>query len=87
MGSFTPLVSGTNGGMGNERQRFLKHLANKLAQKDGEPYNNVINWLRTVITFELLRSVHACIRGSSVPFRKIGHSLDDCRVNAVTAGI
>ena len=27
MGSFTPLVFGTNGGMGNECQRFLKHLS------------------------------------------------------------
>ena len=32
MGSFTPLVFGTNGGMGNECQRFLKHLADKIPQ-------------------------------------------------------
>ena len=37
MGSFTPLVFGTNGGMGNECQRFVKHLADKIAQKDTEP--------------------------------------------------
>ena len=37
MGSFTPLVFGTNGGMGNERQRSLKHLPDKIAQKDTEP--------------------------------------------------
>ncbi|CAH3044097.1 unnamed protein product [Pocillopora meandrina] len=42
MGSFTPLVFGTNGGMGNECQRVLKHPANKIAQKDTEPYNTVI---------------------------------------------
>ena len=53
MGSFTPLVFGTNGGMGNECQRFLKHLADKIAQKDTEPYNTVIAWLRTQISFEL----------------------------------
>ena len=64
MGSFTPLVFGTNGGMGNECQRFLKHLADKIAQKDTEPYHVVITWLRTQISFELLRSVHACVRGS-----------------------
>ena len=29
MGSFTPLVFGTNGGMGNECQRFLKYLADR----------------------------------------------------------
>ena len=39
MGSFTPLVFGTNGGKGNECQRFLKHLADKIAQKDTEPYH------------------------------------------------
>ena len=37
MGSFTPLVFGTNGGMGSECQRILKHLADKIAQKDTEP--------------------------------------------------
>ena len=64
MGSFTPLVFGTNGGMGNECQQFLKHLADKIAQKDTEPYHVVITWLRTQILFELLRSIHACVRGS-----------------------
>ena len=54
---------------------------------NNKPYNNVINWLRTVISFELLRSVHACVRGSRVPFRNIGDSLDDCRINVATAGI
>ena len=32
----TSLVLGTNGGMGNECQRFLKRLADKIAQKDIE---------------------------------------------------
>ena len=68
-GSVTPLVFGTNGGMGNECQRFLKHLADKIAQKGTEPYHIVITWLRTQISFELLRSVHACVRGSRTPFR------------------
>ena len=87
MGSFTPLVFGTNGGMGNECQRFLKHLADKIAQKDTEPYNTVIPWLRKQITFELLRSVHACVRGSRTPFHsKIEHFLD-CKINVATAAI
>ncbi|CAH3115390.1 unnamed protein product, partial [Porites lobata] len=68
MGSFTPLVFRTNGRMGNECQRFLKRLAGKIAQKDTEPYHVVITWLRTQISFELLRSVHACVRGSRTPF-------------------
>ena len=39
MGSFTPLVFGTNGGMGTECHSFLKHLAEKLSQKEGDPYH------------------------------------------------
>ena len=31
VGSFTPLVLGTNGEMGNQCQHFLKHLAHKIA--------------------------------------------------------
>ena len=87
IGSFTPLVFGTNGGMGNECQRFLKHLADKIAQKDTEPYHVVITWLRTQISFELLRSAHACIRGSRTPFRsKIEQSVD-CKINVASADI
>ena len=87
MGSFRSYVFGTNGGMGNECQRFLKHLADKIAQKDTEPYNTVITWLRTQISFKLLRSVHARMRGSRTPFRsKIEYSLD-CKINVATAGI
>ena len=66
MGSFTPLVFGTNG------------------RRTSQPYNTVIPWLRTQISFELLRSVHACVRGPRTPFHsKIAHSLD-CKIN-VTA--
>ena len=87
MDSFTPLVFGTNGEMRNECQRFLKHLADKTAQRDTEPYNTVVAWLRTKISFELLRSVHACVRGSRTPFHsKIEHSLD-CKINVATAEI
>ena len=50
MGSFTPVVFGTNDGMGNGSQRFLMYLADKIAQKDTELYNTVIAWLRTQIS-------------------------------------
>ena len=70
MGSFTPLVFGTNDGMGNGCQPFLKYLADKIVQKDTELYNTVIAWLRTQISFEQLRSVHACVRGSRTPLQR-----------------
>ena len=46
MGTFTPLVFGTNGGMGLDCQNFLRTLANTLSTKNDEPYASVISWLR-----------------------------------------
>ena len=59
MGSFTPLVFGTN--VEWETQRFLKHLADKIAQKDTEPYH-IESLGSGHISFELLRSVALEIR-------------------------
>ena len=87
MGSFTPLVFGTNGGMGADCNCFLKRLAEKLSEKNEEPYHITITWIRTLLSFEILRSVHTCARGSRTPFHKIpqGDFIDDCRLNATQA--
>ena len=70
-----------------KKRKYQKHLADKIAQKDTEPYNTIIAWLTTQISFEFLRLVHACVRGSQTPFdSKIEHSLD-CKINVATAGI
>ena len=59
MGYFTPLVFGTNGGMGPECQMFLRNLAEKLCRKKRESYAIVMSWLyRTHLSFEILKSVH-----------------------------
>ncbi len=50
-GSFTPLVMGTNGGMGSECERFVKCLAAKLAEKQNDNYNSVMTWLQTKLPF------------------------------------
>ena len=42
MGSFTPLVFGTNGRMGADCNCFLKRLAEKLSEKNEEPYHITI---------------------------------------------
>ena len=81
MGSFTPLVFGTKGGMGVECQMFLRHLAEELSKKDGEPYAAVIIWLRTRLSFEILRSVHLCVRGSRKPFRSANEVVNDFRLS------
>ena len=68
-GTFTPLIFGTNGGVGEECQRFLTHLAVKLAEVSGDEYGTVITWLRIRHSMELTRASLLCLRGSRVPFR------------------
>ena len=87
MGSFTPLVFGTNGGMVANCNCFLKRLAENLSEKNEEPYHITITWIRTLLSFEILTSVHTCVRGSRTPFQKIprGGFIDDCRLRATHA--
>ena len=87
MGTFTPLVFGTNGGVGEECQKFLKHLAEKLSRKNGEDYATVITWIRTRLSFEILKSVHLCTRESRSPFRAKDEHIDEFKLNSVTAEV
>ena len=77
IGSFTHLVFGTKGGMGSECTQLFKPLASKLSLKKGEPYSTVIAWLRTAVSFEIIRFAHACVKGSRVPFCKDQSFFDD----------
>ena len=49
MGSVTPLVFGTNGGMGADCNCFLKRLGEKLSEENEEPYLITITWIRTLL--------------------------------------
>ena len=73
------VVFGTNGGMG---KLFLSNLADKLSRNNGESYASAISWLETCISFEILKSLHTCLRGSRTPFHKNADFLDDFSVNA-----
>jgi len=50
MGSFIPLVFGANGGMRADCNCFLKRLAEKLSEKNEEPYHITITWIRTLLS-------------------------------------
>ena len=86
MASFTPLGLGTNGGMGVDCNWFLKRLAEKLSEENEETYHTTVTWIRTLLTFEILRSVRTCVRGSRTPSHKIlqGDFIDDCYLNAIS---
>ena len=65
---------------------FMKHLAEKLAEKDVEGYPFVIRWLRTRTSFEILKSVNTSIRESRQPsFRN--EVVDDFKVNCTASDL
>ena len=91
-GHFTPLIFGTNGGIGSEGQLFLKKLATGLSIQQDESYASVMTWLRTKLSFVILKSVHTCIRGSRTPFKKPSYyadtnAVEDCALNVFSAGL
>ena len=63
-GTFTPLVFTTTGGMSDECQRYYSRLAELLAVKNQESYASTIAWIRTWVSFAILRSAMVCLRGS-----------------------
>ena len=56
--------------MAQEATIFYKRLATLLASKWNDEYCKVMGWLRCVLSFSLLRSAIACIRGAR---SSIGH--------------
>ena len=70
--TFCPLVFACTGGAGPSASKALKQLASKLSARKEDSYANIISYLRTKISFALLRSSIFCIRGSrKLRFRKI----------------
>ena len=69
--SFTPLVLSATGGMAKEATIFYKRLAVCLSSKWDQPYSMTLAWLRSRITFSLLRSAIQCIRGAC---SSVGHA-------------
>ena len=63
-GSFQPLVFLTTGGTGPCCTKVIKRMAGKIAEKKGENYSHVMNFVRTRLRFALLRSVLIAVRGS-----------------------
>ncbi len=87
-GSFTPLIIGTNGGMGTECKAFMKNLADLLSRKQQEEYGPTIALLRTKLSFEVLRSTMLCVRGSRRPWRSnVARVTSDFALDVGEAGI
>ena len=63
-GSFTPVVLSAFGGFGRETSKFISTLISKISERHDLQLSSVANYIRTKISFELVRSQIMCIRGS-----------------------
>ena len=63
-GSFTPIVTSSCGGFGKETSVFVSKLIEKVAEKNRVERSQVAGYIRTKVSFKLIRSKVACIRGS-----------------------
>ena len=81
-GCFTPLVFTTGGGMAPEATVCVKRLSSMIAEKRQEHYSVVMGWLRCAISFCLLRSSLACLRGSFSAKQELSYNIAE----AVAAG-
>ena len=63
-GSFSPIVLSAYGGCGRETERVVSKLIEKLAEKKDVPRSTMANYIRTKLSFELVKSQVMCLRGS-----------------------
>ena len=74
-GTFTPLVFTIKGVMGHECETFHKSLAEKIASKKGERYDEVMRYIRVKLSFLVQRAALLCLRGTRV--RNINSVVDE----------
>lgn len=80
-GTFSPLVFSTNGGMARECHTFYKRLSGMLAEKRGVSTHQTTSFLRSKISFSLLKSALLCIRGSRSVWSKENMNINDIELS------
>ena len=62
-GSFTPMVFLTTGGASPEANKHHKRVAQLIAEKRKDDYSEIMAYIRTRVSFNLLRSILTALRG------------------------
>ncbi|CAM1325715.1 Uncharacterised protein at_DN1543 [Pycnogonum litorale] len=62
--TFVPFIMSCTGGYGRAADETIKRLACMLSEKRKVPYSIMIAWIRTRLSFSMLRSSILCIRGA-----------------------
>ena len=69
---FTPICWSVDGMFGSEAEVFLKRVSESLSSKWGKSYSETMGWVRTRMSFAILRSSILCLRGSRTKWRCLG---------------
>ena len=86
-GTFTPLVFTTTGGMSQKCQRYHSRLAELISSKKQEEYATTITWIRTKVSFAILRTALVCLRGTRSGRRKANVQKNDFEIEKGLAGL
>ena len=65
--SFTPFVVSCDGLLGREAELLLKRLSELLSTKWEKPYSVVHCFVKTRISFAIIRATNYCLRGPRIP--------------------
>uniref|UniRef100_A0A1X7SXM5 Uncharacterized protein n=1 Tax=Amphimedon queenslandica TaxID=400682 RepID=A0A1X7SXM5_AMPQE len=57
--------------MGKEATCFVKRIGDGLSSKWNKPYSEVVCWLRTRLSFAIIRASILCLRGARSKWRSI----------------
>ena len=79
---FTPY-----GGTGREAERFMTELAQNLAEQKNMTYNTIIHWLRSKLSFNLLKSAVMCLRRSRRSKSDLNMDLNRAEISKVVGQI
>ena len=75
-GTFTPLIFTCFGGMSRECQRYYNRIAELISEKKDIMLSKTTNYIRTKLSFSLLRSIIMSIRGSRTSKRNQQNTID-----------
>eukprot|EP00919_Chromeraceae_sp_WS-2016_P019328 GHVR01046020.1.p1 GENE.GHVR01046020.1~~GHVR01046020.1.p1 ORF type:complete len:204 (+),score=32.29 GHVR01046020.1:291-902(+) len=84
--SFTPLAFTIDGAAGTEAEMFLETLSEKLAGKWGVSKSVTTQYIRTRLSFAILRATALCVRGSRQKWRGLGLGEDGTALPCILQG-
>ena len=60
--------------LAREASTLLKKIGRTLSAKMGRPYSSIMGYVRTKVSFAILKATQQCIQGSRTPATRISSS-------------